>query len=260
MVELIMTTNTAISALNKLLDYVKSIREGAKSKTLYHKSEVHLSDIVKACSEIIEIASEILEDNAYGAESEEIQKDVDTIVKRVNQMQTFISPTTVSNIATVFESDSQLTDPVYKDCFHFLKDWYTCRFITAYQVNPRYTYKRDWVFGWIENIVIGYGKYLHNNQMKDYYDMFDEWRWKVLDAANPSMYSVPYEVYRYDIGLNESDCTVEALILWNMLCTHNLSGIIESPLGMYNRFARVSDVVDEYDKLGGDDNVLHTNS
>lgn len=256
-----MNTNTAISAVNKLLEYVKEKELDSKSKTMYHKSKIHLSELSKSCTQIVDIIAGILEDSAYGTDASDIEKDVNCIAARVNKLQKFVMPSNgVQHITSIFSADSQLSDPTYCDCFNLLKDWYNCRFVLASQINPRYTYKSEWVLQWVENIVIGYGKYFHNNAMSDYYNMFNLWKSKVLNEKNPSMYSIPYEVYRYDITLSEEDCTVESLILWNMLCTHNLSQLIDTPLSMYNRFARLSDVVDEYDRIGGDINVFYANT
>lgn len=256
-----MRTNTAMSAVNKLLEYVKEIEADSRNKILYNKSKIHLRELSSGCAEIIDIIAGILEDSAYGADTSYIQEDVNRISERVSKLQKFVTPETgVQRIASIFKSDAQISDSVYCDCFNLLKDWYNCRFSLAAQVNPRFTYKTEWVYTWIENIVIGYGKHYHNGTLGDYYNAFSLWKSKVLNDKNPSMYSIPYEVYQLDISLTEDDCTIEALVLWDMLCKHNLSQIIEYPLGMYNRFARVSDVVDEYDRIGDVKDVFYTNT
>ena len=246
-----MNTNTSISAANKLLEYVKGIQIDSKHKTLYRKSQTHLAELLNTCTDIIDTISDILEDCAFNSDGVDIKKDVDIMASRINRLQEFVSPSPHQELTSIYLADSELQDPMYFNCFNLLKDWYTCRFITSLKVNPSYTYKSDWITQWTENIVIGFGKHSHNGTLTQYYDSFNLWKSKVLDAKSPSRYSVPYEVYNYDIGLTEDDCTIEALILWDELSRHNLSGVITAPLSMYNRFARVSDIVDEYDRLGG---------
>lgn len=243
-----MNINTALSAAGKLYDYIKSVREDSQTKTLYKKSKVKLTDIRQTCMDIFEMITDIMEDGAL-TDSDAVQQDISNMVNRVDKLKAFTSPTVGQQMTSIYMADSQLTDPTYCDCFSLIKDWYNCRFITSITINPRYTYKSDWVLQWTENIVIGYGKHLHNDSLRSYYDMFNLWKSKVLDPVNPSRYSIPYEVYNYDVGLTESDCTMEALLLWDKLCKYNLSKLISSPLSMYNRFARVSDIVDEYDKM-----------
>lgn len=244
-----MNINTALSAVDKLYDYVKSIHDDKDTKTLYKKSKIKLFDIRRSCIDIFGMITDIMEDGAL-TDGDEVQQDISNMLDRVDKLRAFTSPTVGQQMASVYTADSQISDPTYCDCFALIKDWYTCRFITSLKINPQYTYKSDWVLQWTEDIVIGYGKHLHNGNLEDYYDMFNLWKSKVLDPTNPSRYSVPYEVYNYNVGLTESDCTLEALLLWDDLCSHNLSKLIKTPLSMYNRFARLSDIVDEYDKMG----------
>lgn len=244
-----MNINTAISAANKLYEYVQSVKEDKKNKTFYRKSYAKINDIMTTCTNIIDVVADILEDTAF-AEGVEVQHNIEHMTDRINKLQEFAVPTVGQQMTSIYTADSQVSDPTYCDCYSLIQDWYNCRFITSVKINPKYTYKSDWILQWTENIVIGYGKHLHNNSLNEYYDMFNLWKSKVLDTKNPSRYSVPYEVYNYDIGLTESDCTIEALLLWDELCKHNLSSLISSPLSMYNRFARVSDIVDEYDRMG----------
>lgn len=123
-------------------------------------------------------------------------------------------------------------------------------------------FKRSRIHEWVENIVIGYGKYRRLNQVDSFMSIMNNW----LNEDN-NTYIIPGEIYRFSKSLKDEDMTVDALVIWDILFDRGLNQFMQvsnksgfNSLALRSRFETSSsdfyELFSQYKKYKSDPSIL----
>ena len=101
-----------------------------------------------------------------------------------------------------------------KECCQLINDWFEGRFL---EQNKDFRYNPKHIGKWIQAIVIGYGKALHDGEqaVKYYTSHIYKWIDKIHDNNIP--FVLPYDIYQLTKGIPKKYVVNDTLILWDML-------------------------------------------
>lgn len=151
--------------------------------------------------------------------------------------------------------------PEIKRLATILDAWFTTVLAKASGPNP-VKFKRSRIHEWVEDIVIGYGKFRNQHDIDSFISIMNRW---MNDDNNT--YIVPGEIYRFSRNLKDADMTLDALVIWDILYDnglHQFSTISDrsgfSPLALRSRFEMCSSdfyaLFSKYKKYKSDPTVL----
>lgn len=123
-------------------------------------------------------------------------------------------------------------------------------------------FKRSRIHEWVENIVIGYGKYRSLNQVDSFMSIMNNWL-----NEDDNTYIIPGEIYRFSKSLKDEDMTVDALVIWDILFDHGLNQFMQvstksgfNSLALRSRFETSSsdfyELFSQYKKYKSDPSIL----
>ena len=255
------------------LDYIQSFLN--KDKTKIDKSDIKLADN--------EDKDKIDKDeNNTQLNKRDIKCDDKGIGCGVPQsMSTFVStspanpPNKKSNLsssqcktiihkyAKTINNASLSCNNIYaKKCCELINDWFENRFL---EQNKDFRYNPKHIGKWIEAIIIGYGKALHDGEkaVKYYTDHIYKW----VDSINEknTTFVLPYDIYQLTKEVPKKYVVRDTLILWDMLlnagyddiCDRGKDEIYISDYSISEKFKELTpsilentfDYIEESDKL-----------
>lgn len=100
------------------------------------------------------------------------------------------------------------------ECAKLLYKWFNTRFISKYSHDFKYNIK--YIPNWICYFIILYGKYHHDGRNQDFLYMINTWCENII-SGNNTTYSIPYEIYKLDKTTNPLDCTIDAVVINDIL-------------------------------------------
>lgn len=227
--------------ISKQLDSILKSKPSMYSKT--KKKYKHLAYVLLQCvekiSSILEEESLISDTDSIADEFEELSdttsdsedlecvlSDVTNKIVNCNQFDSDLNSNEsslskkdiMSKFLSVLQEASTYRDFQYVDvsiCANILWKWIKHRFAPDVK-NSNFRYKMSKIPEWISYIIIGYGKYLKENRIQEFQDIFDKWIDDItIDKTNT--WSLPYEIFRISKSVEEEDFTMEAVIIGDIL-------------------------------------------
>ena len=241
-----MNIDSAEKSIRKLHAYIKDLADN-KPK-MYQKSRTRLKELAEVSKDIVVLLSDILQDEALAEDTVEFGSDVsitsvlDDMQNQINQIRSFTGGTTTKpakseststgskkqimrDYRTVMEkiSDVDFKYDCVSKCAKLLWDWFNARFIlTVHNTGFKYNMKRFPI--WIRNIVVMFGRAIHDNTYLDFYTKFHIWIANLVDnPESENKYAIPYDVYEFEKSMKPEDMTLESVVLWDILVDGGLS-------------------------------------
>ena len=232
--------------IKKLLAYVESIADN-KPK-MYAKSKDRLKEIAVTCNQVVEIISEILEDEMLQDDSIEFgqRSDIDDVLDnmqyQIDKIKQFkgvpehtksdssISSATRKKVIKNYTvclsklSSIETSYPFADRCAKLIWTWFDVRFLKTVQ-GTSFRYNMKHFPEWISAIVILYSKAIQANEVAIFEDKFQKWIQNIITTEAKDKYAVPYEVYQFCKNPDPLDVTLDAVILWDILLDNGLRDI-----------------------------------
>lgn len=269
--------------IKKLLAYVEDLAD-SKPK-MYAKSKDRLKEIATTCNKVVEVISEILEDEVLQDDSVEFGQtsDLDNVLNdmqyQIDRLKKFTQSTPevieskpkISESSTISAnvrkkamknystqlaamSNKETAYPFADRCAKLLWTWFDVRFLkTVYGTGFRYNMRR--FPEWIQTIVILYGQAIHNNSVSMFENEFQDWLNTIISTDAKDKYAVPYAVYQFCKTPETDIITLDAIILWDILldnglrelCTNDKSDLYLNEYGVYDLCSEINPIVlDDY--------------
>lgn len=271
---------SAGTSIKKLLNYVEDLADS--KPRMYEKSKDRLKEIATTCNKVVEVISEILEDEVLKEDSVEFGQSSELIVlindmqQQMNKLQKFTQGVSVDDekhaeytaissktrkkaLKSYTDCLSKLSEietsyPFADRCAKLLWTWFNVRFLqTVYGTNFRYSMRR--FPEWIQGVVILYGKAIHDNEVGSFEDKFQDWLNAIITTDAKDKYAVPYEVYQFNKTHDPALITLDAVILWDILldcglrdlCTKDKDDLYMNEYDVYDLADKLSpQVLDNY--------------
>ena len=242
---------SAGTSIKKLLTYVEDIADS--KPRMYEKSKDRLKEIATTCNKVVEVISEILEDEVLKEDSVEFGQNSDLTAVITNMQQQMdklkqfaegASDDSDERHVEINSSSSKARKKALKSyssclsklstietaypfanrCAKLLWTWFDVRFLkTVYGTNFRYNMKK--FPEWIQSIVILYGKAIHDNDVASFEANFQAWLQSIINTDAKDKYAVPYDIYQLSRNMNSESITLDAVILWDILLDNGLRDV-----------------------------------
>lgn len=255
--------------VDKLLKYVQDI--ASTDTKLYAKSKDKLRDVASTCTEVVKVISEILQEGMLETDAAEFPAEPsnssdDNVAEMINNMQTQLDQ--LRQFAGV-DSKPVAPAPIYKpsanssvtsaskkqifadysnclqnlstldfgydeinQCVYLINRWFQARFVTSI-VGSKFSYSMKKFPSWIRDIVILYGKALHDGNVSEFLLNFYTWIDNLADSDARDKYAVPYQVYVFDKSNQASVVNLESVVIWDVLTQNGLDVICKKDNPFY---------------------------
>lgn len=254
--------------MDKLLTYVKSVADS--KPRMYQKSKDRLRDIAETCQKVIQIISEILqeeiledcsEDNSdLDARNFEILQMVSDMQSEILHLKQFVSYTedtadsldhkrvhdsddvkrisvqdrksAMSKYKMVLKrlSETYIEFPQVLELSKLLNKWFETRFYSSMKVSKDFRYNIRRIPNWIADIVIVCSSHIVDNTWNEFFHKFYTW---CEDLTSESCkFAVPYEVYQFDKDDNKH-VSLTAVVVWDIFLDYGLSELCEDHDELY---------------------------
>lgn len=104
-------------------------------------------------------------------------------------------------------------------CAKLIYKWFHTRFRSEYSCDFKYNIK--YIPKWISYFIMLYGKYHSEGRNSDFESMINTWCNRVESKEN-NVYSIPWEIYNLDKTSNPMDCTIDAIVINDILSDNML--------------------------------------
>ena len=247
-----MDINSAEKSIKKLLTYAKDLAES--KPRMYQKSRDRLKELSDTCMEVVTVISSVIQDETLSEDLAEFNSEptpnianaIQSMQNQLDQLRSFAGMTPVqitSESQTASKNSMNSKKSVlrkYADilqnlstvdfkydavdrCAKFLWYWFDVRFRQTVRTSGfRYNMKKFPI--WIRDIVLMYGKAIHDNSYVNLDDSVRSWVGNLLtESESPNLYSIPYELYQFERDMCADDMTLEAVVLWDILIDNGLT-------------------------------------
>lgn len=286
-----MDIHSAEAHVQKVNRYLEELLK--ENPSLYNKTRTRLGDLSKELFRGVQLIADILMEDTLMSEdrsedknltidlksiqlaSEATQTKLDGLSQLVTPLNSTKSATSdissgrkkhiISSYGKILRglSESDISYLAVSECAHLLWKWYNLRF---FQNNTNFHYNITKLPDWIKYIVIAYSKHLQDGTLSQFLTSFNTWL-TTLSISDSKQYAVPYEVFNIANGIPPEYCTVEAIMIWEILFEKGLLRVNqldlhEAPINsetIYNLFCSMnSPVVDRYVYYKDDDSLLRS--
>ena len=254
--------------MDKLLTYVKNVADS--KPRMYQKSKDRLRDIAGTCQKVIQIISEILqeeilddcfEDNSdTDVRNSEILEMVSAMQSEILHLKQFVSytcdneelknevvPLHISNNKRISVeerksamskyrgilkrlSETYIEFPQVSELCKLLHKWFETRFYSSMRVSKDFRYNIRRIPNWIEDSVVVYSNHVINDTWSEFSHEFYQW----CDDLNSSSckFAVPYEVYEFDKE-DDKRVSLTSVVIWDILLDAGLVEICQDDSELY---------------------------
>lgn len=206
---------------------------------LYSKSKTRWQDIAELCLRIANNLSEVLEDRIISTATEfddlsntQIYQTLTDIQQNLNNLCQFAKIPEMLNAdkcKQVFHTYSlTLSNLIVPDdmgeltsILRMLTNWFNLRFCTH---TENFKYKISDMNAWIYAWVLSFGYHIEHHMTEQFKLQVDQWSDDVTHGSN--LYPVPKIVYAFVKTSDPNHYTLTAVILWDLLVSKYLSGLI----------------------------------
>ena len=255
--------------MDKLLTYVKNVADS--KPRMYQKSKDRLRDIAETCQKVVQIISEILQeeiledcydDSSESNNSEILQMVLDmqeellhlkqfvsykdnevcsaSSTQRVKSNEPLVKRISIddrkfamSKYRTVLKriSESYTEFPQVSELCKLLYRWFETRFYTSMKYNKDFRYNIRRIPVWISDIIIVYSNHLIKKDSDEFVHDFYSWCDDLL-TDNSGKFAVPYEVYQFD---KEERKTIylNSVVIWDILLDLGLTELCNDSDDLY---------------------------
>ena len=258
---------SAETYVKKLLTYVEEVK--TKSPNMYKKSKDRLRDLAFTCTEVVNVISDILQDEAleqdeleFGfANRTEVCEMISSMESQLNNLKQFVNYQTSGNVEAVqiptpiktSKISSQTRKQVMstygsvlkelanfgidcvrvQDCAAILWRWFDTRFFVTPKSHPDFRYNIRRIPTWIRDIVIAYGVSIETDSCDEFISQFDSWCDSLSTTEAGDKFAVPYSVYSVSQSKVIPQNSTSAVI-WDILLDAGLiNACIHTSEGLY---------------------------
>lgn len=267
---------SAQSHINKLLAYIKELH--SSNRRMYSKSKTKLKDLSDTCVSIVDMISDILEDEMFTESYDEFSgldyKEIQGIKAHMGDtLLNMPKPVPVDNFTAkdrkkAFAQYVTVLDEVaHKDipsnrvdnCAKIIWYWFEHRFMLTN--NFRYSMKQLPI--WIQFLVMSYGYSICQGQDSLFIEEMRQWCDKLLLSDVP--YPFPYEIYDKYKNPSKSFANLTSVVMWDILLSSGYDKLCKGhPKELYFREDAVYNYcgklnpseLDRYVHYSSDDTIL----
>lgn len=266
--------------MDKLLTYVKNVADS--KPRMYQKSKDRLRDIAETCQKVVQIISEILQEeileNSFEESSDtdigntEILNMVSAMQSEILNLKQFVSYTGTDDNQTIIPVDSSslkrissddrksalskyrvvlkrlsetyIEFPQVSELCKLIYKWFDSRFYSSMKSNKDFRYNIRRIPSWICDIVVVYSNHLKDNTWNSFCHEFYQW----CDDLNIShcKFAIPYEVYEFDKA-EDKKLSLTSVVIWDILLDIGLSELCEDDNELYPSDSCIYDMCMKYD-------------